>query len=70
MITTRQAAQRLGVTERQVQRYVHAGQLQAQQLGNYSTAPWAIDEASLEHYIATRAQQRKQQRPVAPTTGA
>jgi excisionase family DNA binding protein len=37
--TTRQAAQRLGVTERQVQRYVHAGLLEARQFGDYVTAP-------------------------------
>ena len=53
--TTRQAAQRLGVTERQVQRYVHAGLLEAQQFGDHPTAPWMITDESLERLIALRA---------------
>ena len=53
--TTRQAAQRLGVTERQVQRYVHAGLLEAQQFGDHATAPWMITDESLERLIALRA---------------
>jgi Helix-turn-helix domain len=52
--TTRQAAQRLGVTERQVQRYVHAGLLEARQFGDYVTAPWMITDESLERLIALR----------------
>ena len=46
--TTRQGAQRLGVTERQVQRYVHAGLLEARQFGEHATAPWMITDESLE----------------------
>ncbi|NTV64308.1 MAG: MerR family DNA-binding transcriptional regulator, partial [Oscillochloris sp.] len=42
MLTTRKAAERLGVTPRQVRRYVEAGLLDAQQLGDYSTAPLVI----------------------------
>jgi len=53
--TTRQAAQRLGVTERQVQRYVHAGLLEARQFGDHATAPWMITDESLEQLIALRA---------------
>ncbi len=47
MLTTRQAAEQLGVTPRQVRRYLDAGLLQGQQLGDYSTAPWAISEESV-----------------------
>jgi len=53
--TTRQAAQRLGVTERQVQRYVHASLLEAQQFGDHATAPWMITDESLERLIELRA---------------
>ena len=53
--TTRQAAQRLGVTERQVQRYVHAGLLEARQFGDHPTAPWMITDESLEQLLALRA---------------
>ena len=53
--TTRQAARRLGVTERQVQRYVHAGLLEARQFGDHPTAPWMITDESLERLIALRA---------------
>lgn len=53
--TTRQAAQRLGVTERQVQRYVHAGLLEGRQFGDHVTAPWMITDESLERLIALRA---------------
>jgi predicted site-specific integrase-resolvase len=55
VVSTRQAARRLGVTERQVQRYVHAGLLEAQQLGDHSTAPWMITDESLERLIALQA---------------
>lgn len=57
MLSTRQAAQRLGVTERQVQRYVRAKLLEAQQFGDYPTAPWMISDESLERLIALRAAQ-------------
>lgn len=60
MITTRQAAQRLHVTERQVLRYVHAGLLTAQQLGDHPTAPWVITAASLERLLASRTAQRSE----------
>jgi len=53
--TTRQAAQRLGVTERQVQRYVHSGLLEAQQFGDHPTAPWMITDESLDRLITLRA---------------
>lgn len=65
MLTTQQAAERLGVTQRQVRRFVEAGQLAAQQLGDYPNAPWVITEESLEQLIATRALHppRKGRRP-------
>ena len=62
MITTRQAAQRLKVTERQVLRYVHAGLLTAQQLGDHPTAPWVITDESLEQLLQARAAQDRQPR--------
>ena len=67
MLTTRQAAERLGVTQRQVRRFVEAGQLVAQQIGDYPNAPWVITEESLERLAATRAEHppRKGRRPVA-----
>jgi hypothetical protein len=55
MVTTRQAAERLGVTQRQVRRFVVAGQLIAQQIGDYPTAPWVITEESLDCLIVARA---------------
>jgi hypothetical protein len=65
MVTTRQAAERLGVTQRQVRRFVVAGQLNAQQIGDYPTAPWVITEESLDYLIAARAADppRKGRRP-------
>ncbi|NTU83451.1 MAG: helix-turn-helix domain-containing protein [Chloroflexales bacterium] len=67
MLTTRQAAQRLGVTQRQVRRFVEAGQLTAQQIGDYPNAPWVITEESLERLVAARATDppRKGRRPTA-----
>jgi len=66
--TTRQAAQLLGVTERQVQRYVHAGLLEARQFGDHATAPWMITDESLEQLIALRAAEphrfRRRDQPV------
>jgi DNA-binding transcriptional MerR regulator len=55
VLTTRKAAERLGVTPRQVRRYVEAGLLEAQPLGDYSTAPLAITEESVERLAQTRA---------------
>jgi hypothetical protein len=65
MITTRQAAERLGVTQRQVRRFVDAGLLTARQIDTYPTAPWVISEESLEHLAAARATNppRKGRRP-------
>ena len=54
MVSTRQAAQRLGVTERQVQRYVRAGLLEARQFGEHVTAPWMISDESLERLLMLR----------------
>jgi predicted site-specific integrase-resolvase len=67
MLTTRQAAERLGVTQRQVRRFVEAGQLVAQQIGDYPNAPWVITEESLERLIAARTADppRKGRRPAA-----
>ena len=65
MLTTRQAAERFGVTQRQVRRFVEAGQLIAQQIGAYPNAPWVITEESLERLIADRIAHppRKGRRP-------
>lgn len=67
MVTTRQAAERLGVTQRQVRRFVETRKLIAQQIGDYANAPWVITEESLEHLIAARAAHppRKGRRPAA-----
>lgn len=56
MLTTRQAAERLGVTPRQVRRYVADGLLEAQPLGDYSTAPLAISEESVERLLQSRSE--------------
>lgn len=76
-VSTRQAAQRLGVTERQVQRYVRAGLLEAQQFGDYTTAPWMITNDSLERLLVLRTAQperfRRRSKPapsIANTEGA
>lgn len=55
MLTTRKAAERLGVTPRQVRRYVSEGLLDAQPLGDYSTAPLVISEESVERLVQARA---------------
>ncbi|PDV96828.1 MerR family DNA-binding transcriptional regulator [Candidatus Chloroploca asiatica] len=55
LLTTRQAAARLGVTPRQVRRYVSRGLLQAHPLGDYPTAPLAITEESVAHLVEVRA---------------
>lgn len=72
--TTRQAAQLLGVTERQVQRYVHAGLLEAQQFGDHVTAPWMISDESLERLIALRTAEperfRRRGRPAGAASDA
>ena len=57
MLSTRQAAERLGVTERQVQRYIHANLLEAQQFGDHPTAPWMISNTSLGRLLALRAEE-------------
>lgn len=57
MLSTRQAAERLGVTERQVQRYIHTGLLEAQQFGDHLTAPWMITQASIERLLTLREQE-------------
>lgn len=57
MLSTRQAAERLGVSERQVLRYVHAGMLEAEQLGTNPNAPWMIHDESLERLLAQRREQ-------------
>ena len=67
MLTTRQVAERLGVTQRQVRRFVEAGQLSAQQIGDYPNAPWVITEESVARLAASRAEHppRKGRRPSA-----
>lgn len=62
MLTTRQAAERLGVTPRQVRRYVISGLLDAQPLGDYTTAPLAITEESVERLARARADGSARQR--------
>lgn len=54
MVGTKQAAKRLHVSSRQVIRYVKAGILEANQFGDYPTAPWIITEESLEKFVAER----------------
>ena len=67
MISSRQAAQRLGVTQRQVLRFVELGLLTARQIDDYPNAPWLISEESLEQLIATRTAQppRRGRKPTA-----
>lgn len=55
MVGTRQAATRLGLTQRQVRRLIEAGKLVATPLGEPPRATLAIDEVSLERLIAERA---------------
>ncbi|NJK82076.1 MAG: helix-turn-helix domain-containing protein [Chloroflexaceae bacterium] len=57
MLSTRQAAERLGVSERQVLRYVHAQMLEAEQLGTNPNAPWMITDESLERLLTQRRDQ-------------
>jgi predicted site-specific integrase-resolvase len=56
VLTTRQAAERLGVTPRQVRRFAKAGLLDAQPLGDYSTAPLVITEESVERLAQARVE--------------
>jgi hypothetical protein len=72
VVSTRQAAQRLGVTERQVQRYVRAGLLEARQFGDHTTAPWMITDESLERLLMLREAEphrfrRRAQHPEKPS---
>jgi len=67
MLSTRQVAQRLGVSERQVLRYIHAGLLAAEQLGTAPNAPWMIHAASLEQFLAHRQPRLARQPTHAPT---
>lgn len=69
MVSTRQAAQRLGVTQRQVLRFVEAGLLAARQIDDYPNAPWLIATESLEQLIAARVAQPPR-RGRKPTTAA
>lgn len=55
MVGTRQAAQRLNISQRQVRRLVASGLLRATPLGDHPNAPLAIDEASLEQLAQERA---------------
>jgi len=70
MVSTRQAAQRLGVTQRQVLRFVEAGLLAARQIDDYPNAPWLITEESLEQLAAARAAQppRRGRKPATATS--
>lgn len=54
MIGTRQAAQRLGITQRQVRRLVAAGLLEAQPLGDHPNAPLVISEENVERLAVAR----------------
>lgn len=67
MLTTRKAAERLGVTQRQVRRFVETGQLVAEQIGDYPNAPWVITEESLERLVTARTTDppRRGRRPAA-----
>ncbi|GEM_PF-2098680 len=65
MLTTRQAAEQLGVTPRQVRRYLDAGLLQGEQLGEYPTAPWAISEESVAQLREERARRAPGTAPTA-----
>ena len=56
MITTTQAAERLGVTTRRVVALCHAGKLRGEKIGR----DWLVDESSVEAYAAT---ERKAGRP-------
>jgi excisionase family DNA binding protein len=62
VLSTRQAAERLGVSERQVLRYVHARMLEAEQLGTNPNAPWMITDESLERLLAQRREQAQRRR--------
>lgn len=70
MLSTRQAAQRLGVTQRQVLRFVGAGLLSARQIDDYPNAPWLITEESVDRLMAARAEQppRRGRRPATATS--
>lgn len=57
MLSTRQAAQRLGVTQRHVLRFVDAGLLVARQIDDYPNAPWLITEKSLVQLMEQRTAQ-------------
>jgi excisionase family DNA binding protein len=62
VLSTRQAAERLGVSERQVLRYVHARLLEAEQLGTNPNAPWMITDESLERLLMQRQEQAQRRR--------
>lgn len=65
MVSTRQAAAHLGVTERQVRRFIRAGLLVAQQFGDYTTAPWMITEESVAQLLVARQEARHHARETA-----
>jgi hypothetical protein len=69
MVSTRQAARRLGVTQRQVLRFVEAGLLNAQQIDDYPNAPWLITEESLGQLVVARTEQppRRGRKPTTAT---
>jgi hypothetical protein len=59
MLTTKQVAARLGISTRQVLRYLESGLFQkAEQLGDYPTAPWAIPEESLTSFLLEKKLER------------
>ena len=61
MLTTRQVAERLGISVRTVRRYVRGGRLEGTPLGEYSTAPLMITDESVERFQVER-EKRKTER--------
>ena len=70
MVSTRQAAHRLGVTQRHVLRFVAVGLLVARHIDAYPNAPWLITEESLVQLIQARTEQppRRGRKPTTATT--
>ena len=63
IISTREAAARLGVTPRQIQRYVRLGYLQGEAFGEHSTAPLMIQSESIDRFLNYRADHPAKFRP-------
>lgn len=54
LITSNEAAERLGVTVAQVTRLIKAGKLRAKKMADYSNSPWLIDELSVAELVERR----------------